>query len=125
MLTNRTLQRINNRPRTVGRLPLLAVGGATLVLTVLAALLYAFGILPPFAILVVIGGGAFLLLLLYMTQKAKLTISLSYKGNVDDVQAFRFSEIQETLEGLSRSEAIWRLPASAKLPKAGEVVPSP
>ena len=44
MLTNRTLARINNRPREVGRLPLLAVGGGTLVL---AALLYVFGILPP------------------------------------------------------------------------------
>ena len=44
MLTNRTLARINNRPRKVGRLPLLAVGGGTLAL---AALLYVFGILPP------------------------------------------------------------------------------
>ena len=45
MLTNRTLARINNRPRTIGRLTLLAVGGGTLILS---ALLYAFGILPPF-----------------------------------------------------------------------------
>jgi hypothetical protein len=109
----------------VGRLPLLAVGGAALVLTVLATLLYAFGILPPFAILVVIGGGILLILLLYMTRKAKLTISLSYKGDLDDEVASRFSEIQETLEGLSRSEGIWRLPGSAKFPKAGEVAPPP
>ena len=30
MLTNRTLARINNRPREVDRLPLLAVGGGML-----------------------------------------------------------------------------------------------
>ena len=80
MLTNRTLARINNRPRKVGRLPLLAVGGGTLVL---AALLYVFEVLPSFAILAVLGGGALLVLLLYRTQKAKTTISLSYKGNLE------------------------------------------
>jgi hypothetical protein len=95
------------------------------VLTVLAALLYTFGNLPPFVILVAIGGGALLILLLYMTQKAKMTISLSYKGDLDDEVASHFSEIQETLESLSRSEGIWHLPGSAKLPKAGEVAPSP
>ena len=120
MLTNRTLARINNRPREVSRLPLLAVGGGTLVL---AALLYVFGILPSFAILAVVGGGALLTLLLYVTQKAKTTISLSYKGNLDDETASRFSEVQEALEGLASSEGIWRLPASAKPPKAGEVAP--
>jgi len=73
MLTNKTLARINNRPRKVGRLPLLAVGGGIVVLT---ALLYVFEVLPSFAILAVIGGGAFLVLLLYRTQKAKTTISL-------------------------------------------------
>ena len=62
MLTNRTLARINNRPRKVSRLPLLAVGGGTLVL---AALLYVFEVLPSFAILAVLGGGALLVLLLY------------------------------------------------------------
>src|SRR5215212_11849181 len=114
MLSNRTLARINNRPRKVSRLPLLAVGGGTLVL---AALLYVFGILPPFATLAVVGGGALLVLLLYITQKAKTTISLSYKSNLNDEVASRFSEVQETLEGLASSEGIWRLPDSAKLPK--------
>ena len=80
MLTNRTLARINNRPRNVNRLPLLATGGGTLVL---AALLYAFAILPPLAVLAVAGGGALLTLLLYVTQKAKTTIRPSYKGNLD------------------------------------------
>jgi len=125
MLTNRTLGRINNRLRTINRLPLLAVGGGTLVLTALAAMAYAIGILPSFAILAVAGGGALLLLLLYVRQKARMTISLSYKGNLSDETASRFSEIQAALEGLASSEGIWRLPGSVRPPKAGEVAPSP
>ncbi len=122
MLTNRTLARINNRPRKVGRLPLLAVGGGTLVL---AALFYAFEVLPSFAILAVLGGGALLVLLLYRTQKAKMTISLSYKGNLSEEAASQFSSVREALEGLASSGRIWRLPDSARLPKTGEVAPSP
>src|SRR5215218_5202293 len=122
MLTNRTLARINNRPRKVGQLPLLAVGGGTLVL---AALLYASEILPSFAILGVLGGGALLVLVLYGTQKAKMTIRLSYKGKLDKETSTRFSEVRETMEGLASSGRIWRLADSARLPKAGEVAPSP
>src|SRR5215211_7004451 len=122
MLTNRTLARINNRPRKLGRLPVLAAGGGTLIL---AALLYVLEVLPYFAILAVLGGGALLVLVLYGTQKAKTTISLSYKGNLDDEIASRFSEIREALEALASSEGIWRLPDSAKLPKAAVVAPSP
>jgi hypothetical protein len=54
MLTNRTLARINNRPRKIGRVPLLIVGSGTVVL---AALLYVFGGLPSLAILAFLGGG--------------------------------------------------------------------
>jgi len=122
MLTNSTLARINNRPRKVSRLPLLGAFGGTLVL---AALLYAFEVLPSFAILAVIGGGALLVLVLYITQRAKTTVSLSYKGNLDDKTASRFSEMQEALAGLTSSERVWHLPGSPKLPKAGEVAPSP
>ena len=122
MLTNRTLTRINNRPREVGRVPLLAAGGGVLVL---AALLYVFGILPPLAILTVLGSGALLVLLLYVTQKAKTTISLSYKDNLDDEVASRFSGVREALEGLASSEGIWSLPVSSKPPKAGKVLPTP
>jgi DnaJ domain len=122
MLTNRTLARINKRPRTVGRVPILAVGGGTVIL---AALMYVFDVLPPFAILAILGGGALLVLLLYVSQKAKTTISLSYKGNLDEVTSARFSEVRETLEVLASSERVWRLPDSAKLPKAGEIAPSP
>ena len=122
MLTNRTLARINNRPREVDRLPLLAAGGGVLVL---GALLYAFGILSPLANLGVLGGGALLVLLLYVSQKAKATVRLSYKGDLDDEVASRFSEVQEALEGLGSSEGIWSLPVSSKLPKAGEAAPVP
>jgi hypothetical protein len=125
VLTNRTLARINNRPRKVGRLPLLAVAGGTLVLAVLAALLYVFEFLPSYAILAVLGGGALLALVLYGTQKAKMTIYLSYKGDLDKVTSFRFSKVREALEDLASSEKIWRLAGSARLPKAGEVTPSP
>src|SRR5215218_1653925 len=122
MLTNRTLTRINNRPRKVNRLPLLAVGGGTLVL---AALLYASEILPSFAILGVLGGGVVLVLVLYGTQKAKMTIRLSYKGKLDKETSTRFSEVREALEGLGTSRKTWHLAGSARLPKAGEVAPTP
>src|SRR5215216_5827152 len=122
MLTNRTLARINNRPRGVSRLPLLAVGAGSLVL---AALLYGFAILPSFAALAVLGGGVMLVLVLYVTQKAKMTISISYKSKLDEEISARFSSVREALEGLASSGRIWRLPVSAKLPKAGEVAPSP
>src|SRR3712207_6412001 len=117
MLTNKTLARINNRPRKVGRLPLLAVGGGTLILAVLSALLNLVGALPAFAPLAVLGGGALLVLLLYVTQKAKSTISLSYKGNLDKETSARFSEVREALEYLASSEKVWVLSDSVRLPK--------
>src|SRR5215217_5156540 len=122
MLTNRTLARVNNRPKRISRLPLLAVVGGPLIL---AALLYASEILPSFAILGVLGGGVVLVLVLYGTQKAKMTIHLSYKGKLDKETSARFSEVRKALEGLGSSERVWRLADSARLPKAGEVAPTP
>jgi hypothetical protein len=122
MLTNRTLARINNRPRQVGRLPLLAIGGGTLIL---AALLYAFEVLPAFSILAVLGGGVLLVILLYRTRRARTTISLSYKGNLSEEVASRFSSVRQALEGLASSGRIWGLADSTRLPKASEVAPSP
>src|SRR5829696_9460825 len=107
MLTNKTLARINNRPRQVSRLLLLAAGGGILVTTALAALAYSFEMLPSLAILAVIGGGALLILLPYVIQKAKMTVSLSYKASLDEEVASRFSEVQEALEGLASSGKIW------------------
>src|ERR671911_620836 len=54
-----------------------------------------------------------------------MTVSLSYKGDLDEEAASRFSEVQEALEGLARSGGVWRLTGSTRPPKAGEVVPSP
>src|SRR5215207_2589816 len=125
MLTNRTLTRINNRTREVGRLPLLAVGGGTVVLT---ALFYMFEVLPSFAILAVLGGGALLVLLLYWTQKAKTTISLSYKSNLDKQAAARFSEVRKAVEGLASSGAVWSFDSSINRPQKGKAagpIPSP
>jgi hypothetical protein len=122
MLTNRTLTRINNRPREVSRPPLLAAFGGTLIL---AALLFVFGVLPPLGALAVLGGGVLLVVLLYASQKAKTTVSLSYEGNLGEEAASRFSEVREALEHLASSERIWCLPSSSKPPKAGEVAPTP
>jgi DnaJ-domain-containing protein 1 len=122
MLTNRTLARINNRPRKVNRLPLLAAGGGTLVV---AAALYALAILPLLTVIGVLGGGVLLTLLLYATQKSKTAVRLSYKGNLEGGVASRFSEAQKALEGLASSEGIWSLPVSSKRPKAGEVASMP
>ncbi len=122
MLTNKTLARINNRPREVNRLLLLAVGSGTLVL---AALIYVLEVLSSNATLTLLGGGALLILLLYRTQKAKTTISLSYKGNLSEEVASQFSSVREALEGLASSGRVWRLTDSARLPKTGEVAPSP
>jgi hypothetical protein len=122
MITNRTLQRINNRPRNQGRISLLAVGGGAFVL---AALLYVLELLPTFAAFAVVVCGLLLVLLLYMRQRAQATISLSYKDTLNNQNASRFAEIREALEGLASSERTWLLPNSRSFPKVGEVVPSP
>jgi hypothetical protein len=54
-----------------------------------------------------------------------MTIRLAYKGKLDKETSTRFSEVREPLEGLASSGRIWRLADSARLPKAGEVAPSP
>jgi hypothetical protein len=122
MLTNRTLARINGRPRGVARLPLLLAGGGTIVL---AALSYVLEILPPLATLAVLSGGVLLVVLLYASQKAKTAVSLTYRGNLGDEAASRFSEVREALEDLASSEEIWSLPVSSKPPKIDEVAPTP
>src|SRR5215207_9876700 len=116
MLTNRTLARINNRPRKVGRLLLLAVGGG---IVVLAALLYVFEVLPMFTILAVLGGGALVVPLLYWSQKSKTTISLSYKGNLDKQTSARFSEVRKAVEGLASSGQSGALTAASTVLKRG------
>jgi DnaJ like chaperone protein len=125
MLSSRTLARINNRPRKVDRGPLLVLGAATLAVTALAAMAFAFGMLPYFAVLAVLGAGALLALVPYVRQRRAMTVSLTYKGKLDEEAASRFSEVQGALEDLASSEGTWRLPISSKRPKAGEVAPMP
>jgi hypothetical protein len=122
MLTRVTLQRINNRSRKVNRLPLLAVGGATVVLS---AFLYVLDVLPMVAILAILLTGFLFVLVIYSAQKAKMTISLSYKGNLSDDASARFSEVREALEELASSQKVWRLSEAAKLPRTKEVAPTP
>jgi DnaJ domain len=122
MLSRRTLQRINNRPRKVNRLPLLAVGGGV---AVLSALLYMLAVVSAFATLAILFGGVLVDLVIYAAQKSKTTISLSYRGNLDKGTSTRFSEVREALESLALSRRIWSLAGSAGLPKANEIAPSP
>ena len=74
-------------------------------------------VLPSFAILAVLGGGALLFLVLYGTQKAKMTIRLSYKGKLDEETSARFSEVREALEGLASSGRVWRLAGFSAAPE--------
>src|SRR5215207_5910479 len=98
MLTRGALQRINNRPRRVSRLPLVAVGGGSVVL---AALLYVLDVLPTFAPLAVLLAGALGIVGVYRIEKARTITYLSYEGNLDEEAASRLSKIQEALESLA------------------------
>jgi hypothetical protein len=122
MLTNRTLTRINNRPRKINRLPLLLVGGVSVTVS---ALVYVFELLPALGLLGTILAGALATLGVYKMEKAKTTIPLSYNGNLSEELTSRFAAVREALEDLASSGRIWRLAGSAKLPRAGEVAPSP
>jgi DnaJ domain len=123
MLTRTTITRINNRRRSVSRLPLLAIGGGAMLL---AALLYVLEALPSFALMAPLLVGVLLVLVLYSSQKSRTTVFLSYKGNLNEVASARFVEVREVLEELASSEKIWRLTEAAQLPeKAADVAPSP
>jgi hypothetical protein len=123
MLTRGALQRINNRPRSVSRLPILAVGGGSVVL---AALLYVLEVSPTFAPLAVLLAGVLSIFGVYRIEKARTITYLSYEGNLDEDTASRFSRIQEALERLASSKKIWRLSAKAgELSKSEDVLPTP
>jgi hypothetical protein len=122
MLNRRTLQRINNRPKQLNRLPLLVIGGASLVF---AVLLYALlgSLLFALPVLLV---GALGVLVAHRAQKAKSITTLTYDNLSAEVNA-RFSEVQEACEALSSSEMIWRLRGSAArwTSKNGDAAPPP
>ena len=122
MLTSSKLRRINDRPRRVKRLPLVAIGGGSVTL---AALLYgplALPLLAPFTLLAGILG----VLGLYRAHKADAITSLSYEGKLDEGALARFSELSEALGVLASSEKLWHLTGPVPWPpKAAEASPTP
>jgi len=104
MLNRRTLQRINEQPRSVNRLPLVAIGAGSLILALVLALLLSMT-LPALA--AVLAAGAVAVLGVYRAQRAKMVTILTY--DLDDETAARFDEVQEALEGLASAKKIWRV----------------
>ena len=122
MLNANKLRRINDRPRRVNRLPLLAVGGGSVAL---AALLYgplALPVLAPAALL----AGVLGLLGVHRAHRAAATTSVSYGGKLDEGASARFSEVSEALEALASSEKLWHLTGPApRPPRVGEASTTP
>jgi hypothetical protein len=118
MLDRRTLKRINERSRSVSRLPLVAIGGGLLVL---AALLY--GVLDSSMLaLAALAAGVLGVLGAYRAQKVRSVTSLTY-DDLDADFAARFASLREACKDLASSEKIWRLSDSPeqRTLKAGEV----
>ena len=103
MLNRRTLQRINERPRSVNRLPLAAIGAGSLILALVLALLLSMP-LPALAVFVV---GALGVLGVYRSQRAKMVTVLTY--DLDAETRARFNEVQEVLEILASAKRIWHV----------------
>jgi len=122
MLNRSTIQRINNRPRQVNRLPLLAIGARSLAL---AGMLYAL-LGSPILALPALLVGALGILGAYRTQKASSLTTLDYDNLSGEIRA-RFSGVQQACEALSSSEGIWRLGGSAArwTSRNGDAAPPP
>ncbi len=122
MLNRRTLQRINNRPKQINRLPLLLMAAGSVALAGLLAALLDF-LMPALAVLLV---GALGVLGAYRAQKASSVTTLNYDDLSDEVRA-RFSEVQQACEALSSSEMIWRLRGRAAqwTSRNGDAAPPP
>jgi DnaJ-domain-containing protein 1 len=122
MLTGSKLRRINDRPRRVNRLPLLAVGGSSVAV---AALLYAPLSLPTLAPVALLAG-VLGVLVVYRAHRAGAITSVSYEGKLDEGVLARFSEVSEALEALASSEKLWHLTGPApRPPNAGEASITP
>ncbi len=122
MLTAAKLRRINDRPRRVNRLPLLAIGAGSVAL---AALLYGPLALPTFAPVALLAG-VLGLVGVHRAQQDDAIISLSYEGKLDEEASARFSRVSEALEALASSEKIWHLTGPAPHPPKGtEALPTP
>jgi len=103
MLNRRTLQRINEQPRSVNRLPLVVIGAGSLILALVPALLLSM----PLPALGVLAAGALGVLGLYRSQRAKMVTTLTY--DLDAETGARFNEVQEALESLASAKKIWRV----------------
>jgi len=104
MLTRKTLKRINERPKHVNRLPLAMIGGGSVVLAALLAVLTSSLLVG----LVALAAGAVGVLVAYRVQKTGAITSLTY-GNLQDERKAHFSAVQEGCATLASSEMIWRL----------------
>ena len=107
MLNRRTLQRINERPRSVERRPLAVVGAGAVVL----ALVLALPLSMPLPALGALAVGAIGVLGVYRAQSAKMVTTLTY--DLDTETRARFDGIQEALASLSSADKIWRLAREA------------
>ncbi len=103
MLNRRTLQRINERPRSVNRLPLAVIGTGSLVIALVLALLLS----TPLPALAVLAAGAVAVLGVYRAQRAKMVTVLTY--DLDAETSVRFNDVQEALEGLASAKKIWHV----------------
>jgi len=122
MLTRKTLKRVNERPRQVNRLPLVAIGAGALVLAGLLVLL-ASSLLAGLVVIVAgVAGGA----VYYRSRRAAAITSVTY-GELKGELRERGSKVQEACEALSSSEKIWRLrgPVEQRSARTGDAAPTP
>jgi DnaJ domain len=105
MLNRRTLKRINERPRKMNRLPLVAIGVGSVAL---AALLVTLTSSLPLALAALLAG-ALGALGAYWRERTKRISSLAY-DDLDGDLAAGFTAVREACEDLASSEKIWRVP---------------
>jgi hypothetical protein len=118
MLTRRTLERINNRPRKTALWPFAAIGAGSIVL---GSILFVLASSPLLA-LAALAAGAVGVLGVYREQRTKSIVSLTY-GDLDADLAIRFAAVQEACKDLASSERLWHLtePPERRTLKAGDV----
>jgi DnaJ domain len=121
MLNRGTLKRINERPRKARLLPLAGVGAGA---AALGGALLALAPTPLLA-LTAVPVGALGLLAAHRAERARALTTLDY-DNLGAEDAARFSTMQEALEALSSSEALWRLgDGQGKLSGASSIASAP
>ena len=101
MLSKRTLEELNSRPRGRRWSPLVAIGAAAAALAV--ALLFSYALA-----LAVLAAGAAGYGLLHRREARRRTVRLSY-GLLDPETEARFANVRKACEILATSEKIWRV----------------